>query len=782
MKALELRTSLFKFDPTELGHAYRVIVGSQYSDAWQALQGLANKSHPGLPTTGLEEMLAVLSQGPVKVNPPQQDGGVSAILMLRPLPVDTINEVLRLWSMDTLRIWNQQLTGLERTLLVTDMVPLETARLVTPGDISPLAYTVIPWLVGQALVQTHMQAARPIKLYQAADSSLLAWDDPIVSQNEVRYASALHAIEPALALLHGQPQPYIQLRVRLTRVMPNLIGKKKHAWVKTGDLIVKAKIKTRPKDGGWETTYEHPVEKLLAFMGVPSFPPMVEGNIPVDSDVRPIYAVPPQHPMIASGPGPLFLDQAGFHLLASLPGTAPLLIKKAVACLREEKIVATQEVADLNVMVLAAHADVMLRLHAASATLSQDNSFFGAVTPPRVTLLRLDVPDTQRMLEGQHDVNSLSDWLLKHVMPSSKLASANGARVMIVETSARAAERVAGLDPKHVIRRILAKHGIATQFIMHHSPDTQLKKRKAKEDDRDFPASHSIIEAIRLSGHLPSPIPKVKSMSARTTVLSILLERIKDKGQAIYLPVITRATLSGHKPDIFWFESDPDSNGKWFSYTEGVAAIHGTDTLLKPGQLKALIAQSLLDGKINSTDHLIVCLDADLRTLYGGLKDSPGEGLPPLPSGAAVVRIRADHQVAQISGSHTLSPHSAHYIGTKVGVFQSCESPAVFYFVSPSKLFGSVRSQRGKIRYDVSARELRDPWQQLGVTEITIIAAGVFASTTAIAEQVALLCRNAPLWDGHLRLPGPMHLGKQVAGDHPIIEMRRKADANRDNG
>ncbi|WP_183154159.1 RNaseH domain-containing protein, partial [Pseudomonas savastanoi] len=152
------------------------------------------------------------------------------------------------------------------------------------------------------------------------------------------------------------------------------------------------------------------------------------------------------------------------------------------------------------------------------------------------------------------------------------------------------------------------------------------------------------------------------------------------------------------------------------------------------------------------------------------------------PADAAVVRIRADHQVAQVSGSHTLSPRAAHFIGTKIGAFQSCESSSVFYFVSPSKQFGSARSQRHNTRYDVQERDLRDPWQQLGVTEIAIIQPGAFDGAAAVAEQVALLCRNPPLWDGHLRLPGPMHLGKQVAADHPIMEARRKTEVNRSAG
>ncbi|MGV8865076.1 MAG: RNaseH domain-containing protein [Pseudomonas sp.] len=781
MKVLELRTSLFEFDANALGHAYRAVVGPQYLDAWQALQGLAKKPHPGLPTTGLEEMLAVLSGGPVRVELfPQKQGGVTAIVMLNTLPIDVINEALRLWSMDVLRIWQQELPGLKEALIITDVTPLDTNRLVAPADVSGLAYDVIPWLVCRALVRKPMQASKPICLYQTSDSSVIAWDDPIISENDVRYASALHVIEPKLVLLHSQSRPYIQLRVKLSQVMPSLIGKKKHAWVKTGNLIVKARIKTRPIEGGWSTTYEHPVQSLLAYMNIPSFPPIVDGGIPTDSEVRPIYAIPPSNPLIGSGPGPLFLDQAGFHLTDVLPGTRPLKVRKAVGALRAEKVISSGEVVNLNVMVLAAHADVMLRLQAASATLAKDSKFFKKVMPPLVTLARLDVPDTQRMLDGHHDANSLSDWLLTHVVRASKVADATGTKVMIVETSASAASKDAGLDPKHVIRRVLAKHGIATQFIMHIDPDGQPKrKKKAKEDDRDFKATNSIIEAIRLSGKHPAPTPRTKSMSTSTTVLSILVDRIQDKGWATLLPVITRTALGGHEPEIFWFDSGIDTPGRWLSYTEGLTAIHSTDTLLKPDQLKTLITQSLLDCKIQNTHALVVCLDAELRTFYGGLKDSPGEGWPPIPNDAAIVRIRADHQVAQMSGNHTFSPLTANYIGPKVGAFQSCVSASVYYFVSPSKLFGSVRSQRENTRYDVSERDLRDPWQQLGVTEIAISQIGSFASATVIAEQVALLCRNPPFWDGHLRLPGPMHLGKQVAADHPILEMRRKSDANR---
>ena len=34
------------------------------------------------------------------------------------------------------------------------------------------------------------------------------------------------------------------------------------------------------------------------------------------------------------------------------------------------------------------------------------------------------------------------------------------------------------------------------------------------------------------------------------------------------------------------------------------------------------------------------------------------------------------------------------------------------------------------------------------------------------------------MWDGQLQLPSPMHLGAQIAKDQPLMEMRRKSNAN----
>lgn len=785
MKNLDLRTSLFSFEPGALGHAHRVQISTDYLAAWQVLQNLGRKHHPGLPTDALKEMLAAVSGGPVDINLyPYRDKGLSAILMLHPLPVDTINQILFLWALEVMRIWGEQVEGLESKLTVIDIVPLLADELVRDDGFPPLAYNVIPWLVGQAMCATPLQSTQNgspdpipklIALQQASDGSLIAWDDPITPEGE-RHASALHVIEPKLKLLRDCSEPFIQISVKLSQIMPTSVGRKKHAWVHVGKTIVKARIRSKMTEAGWRTLYDFPTNKLLAFMGIQPLPAPIEGDIPADSQVRPIYSTPPLTPAIGSGPGPLFLDQACFHLLRCVTGTKSLLVRKAVSSINTAKAVVPAEPITIHAAVLAANSAIMLRLTTASETLGAAMPFFKKYAPPQVALTRLDVENAANMLEGSASIPDLDKWLRNTVIPEIQKQNTS---VAIVETGVAAAARDANSDPKHYIRRILAEYGIVTQFIMHVVPDPEKPKTRTRKDQRDFKALNTVTEAIRLTGYFPTAFVKAKALPADTTILSIRLDRITGKGDLIHLPVITRTVAGSQRCEIYWFIKNSPDRGQWYEFTEGVAAIHATPALINPEALNKLVTWSMLLATEEADAPLIVCLDSNLRTFYKGLQDSPNTGLPPAPPGSAIVRVRVDEDIAQVSGNHTEHPYEPQYIGQKIGLFQSLRSPAVYYFVSPSKIYSKAEGQRKHTRYQVDDRLLKDPWQQLGVTEITVIEPGGFAPATVIAEQVALLCRNAPLWDGQLKLPSPMHLGAQVAGDHPMMEMHRKSEANR---
>ncbi|RJX75021.1 DUF3893 domain-containing protein [Pseudomonas sp. LS-2] len=115
------------------------------------------------------------------------------------------------------------------------------------------------------------------------------------------------------------------------------------------------------------------------------------------------------------------------------------------------------------------------------------------------------------------------------------------------------------------------------------------------------------------------------------------------------------------------------------------------------------------------------------------------------------------------------------YIGSKIGVHQAEDQANVYYFTSFTKHYSRMQSQRHQTRYDIRQSRLRDPWQQLGVTEFVVIQPGDFATADRMALQVGLWCKFAPMWDGYLRFPSPLHAAHQIAKDHPLIERHRKS-------
>ncbi|WP_176472323.1 hypothetical protein [Pseudomonas sp. Irchel 3H7] len=90
-----------------------------------------------------------------------------------------------------------------------------------------------------------------------------------------------------------------------------------------------------------------------------------------------------------------------------------------------------------------------------------------------------------------------------------------------------------------------------------------------------------------------------------------------------------------------------------------------------------------------------------------------------------------------MSGDHTKSPFAAH-IGNKLGVYEAVDHDRLHYFVSHTKQYSRVKSQRKHTRNDIPQGRLRDPRQQLGVTEMVVIQEGSFSSAKVLAMQTSI--------------------------------------------
>lgn len=281
--------------------------------------------------------------------------------------------------------------------------------------------------------------------------------------------------------------------------------------------------------------------------------------------------------------------------------------------------------------------------------------------------------------------------------------------------------------------------------------------------------------------YVPKPLQRTRQTPEHTAVVSIYLAHTH-RGGDLFLPVITRTGVGTQRHEVFWPAALDDRLVRgashdatifrtcWYEYKEGLCAIHAQSDLLPADEAKKIISRALLAPTAVADTPLIVFISDSAKHLYAGL-DQVGIGaLPPVPKGAWLIRVRADDETALMTGNHSESPSLPKYIGSKMGVYQAEQQPGLYYFTSYSKTYNSVGSQRKQTRYDLPPARLRDPWQQLGVTELVIIKPGNFSSPNDISLQTGIWCKQAPLWDGYLRLPSPMHAAKQIALDHPMIE------------
>ncbi len=766
---MQLRTNLFHFDPELLAPVYQLMSTPEYRQAWRTLRSFTPDKTPS--TRTLESMLAVMSGGPAWVNPYADDRpDIPAIALLRPLEYHRICEAIQVWSSGLFDNAKSLDREAYKRLVPSEATELYAGSLIGPDRQAAPAYAVIPWMVTQAMAAAPMQSSIPLDLILSTDATLLAWERPITYQYRSRAAWAMHAVNAQLLLVNRRPLPYIAINVHLSHLLPQWRHPTKSAWLRTSTGVSKLPIHILPKkDDHFPTVYTSDAPRLLEQMGFEAFPPLGGDSIPVDSLLRPIHTHVPAGWPVGKGTGPLFLDQACFHLLHTVPGTRPMLANRVAAQLRAVKPSRSFEPHPvMKVAVVTAHTDTMSRVLYAYERLGEVSKVFAELAVPSVELTQIACPGALQALCTSTMANDVEVWFHQHLLPRLQTLMPD---VAIIETSAEAT-RKQDADPKHILRTLCAQHGIPTQFIMHITEDEDTEEPEGIEST-DYPAINGLIDALRGGGFVPSPLARSPGIPDEMTVLSTYFVEIRTPSPAKYLPVITRTRVGDRHLEVYWPDKDNDGVPKWFSYREGLCRIHATAKLMTKQEAQQLVAKALLAPTPVAGAPLLVAVSATLKRLYPGLNDGPGEGLPNVPADAFLVRIRADDQTAQMSGDHTDSPDAAKYIGTRLGVFQAEDHDRLNYFVSYTKHYNRVKSQRKNTRYDIHGSKLKDPWQQLGVTEMVTIHEGNFATSDAIARQIGLWCKNAPLWDGHTRFPSPMHAAKQIALDHPVVERRR---------
>jgi len=783
---ISLRTNLFRFDPDELPPVMQYQASQDFVNGWQLLSNHFGK--PYLPTEALEEILSYLSGGPVWVNAQLlKSKQAPAIASLKPIEPDKLNRAINVWAQHILRKAAPGQLSFIDLLVPEPPVPIHASEIMHDPRQSAMAYKVVPWMLAQQLSSKPMESSVPLNLSVCSDGSLLAWDDPLFYERGERRAVAMHSVSTNLLLLHKVPSQYASVTVHLSHILSEWRHTTHATWIKTERGISKFQIRTlRTDDGHFQTIYTSPAAELIQHMGEGGLPALGGDKVSLAGPLRPIHAHTPIGSPIGSGVGTVILDQASFHVQKTVTSAKPMLTRYVGRLIRQRDKTPEEPVRPIRIAVVTAHTDIMMRINKAYENLESMSPVFKEKTKPEVLLQQIQCKDAQRVLTSKSTSTDIQSWFTDELLPRLTGLAPDAA---IIETSPEVATKDEN-DPKHVLRALCAKHGISTQFIFHIPPQAEdvappkgtapglksrLRKAKANAEEaeppEDYAGINSLIDAIRGTGYVPQPLERTAGIPAGTTVVSIYVDYLSRL--SMFLPVITRCMVGSRELQVYVDGSDGQS-GQWKSYREGLCAIHASPILLDEDAAKLLIRQALLAPTDVADSPLIVYINAGAKRLYPGMNDGAGHGLPPVPKSAWLIRTRSDYQTAQMTGVHSLSPLAPMYIGNRIGVHQAEHQELVYYFTSYSKTFNKVRSHRYHTRYDVTQSQLKDSWQQLGVTEFVMIQDGSFANRDQLALQAGYWCKNAPLWDGFLRLPSPLHAARQIAEDHPVAEKLRK--------
>lgn len=781
---ISLRTNLFRFDPDELPPVLKYQGSRAFINGWQLLTNHFAKLY--LPTESLEEMLSYLSGGPVWVNAQLlKNREAPAIASLKPIAPDKLARAINVWAQHILRKTAPENQEFLELLVPEPPVAVHASEIMHDPRQSAVTYKVVPWMLAQQLSCKPMESSVPLNLSVCSDGSLLAWENPLFYERGDRRAAAMHSVSTGLLLLHKLPSQYASVTVHLSHILPEWRHTTHSTWLKTDRGISKFQIRTlRRDDGQFETVYTSPAAELLQYMGEGSLPALGGSEISMAGALRPIHSHTPVGSPIGSGVGTVILDQASFHVQKTLTSAKPMLTRYVGRLIAQRDRRSVESTRPIRIAVVTAHTDIMMRINSAYQNLESVSPVFKEKPKPEILLQQIQCKDAQRILTSRTTSAEIQSWFTQELLPRLTSLSPDAA---IIETTPEVATKD-DADPKHILRALCAKHGISTQFIFHLPSQSEAsapakgmarglkgRLRKAKNEEldppQDYPAINGLIDAIRGAGYVPLPLERTAGIPIGTTVVSIYVDYLSRLN--LFLPVVTRAAVNTREVQVY-VGGSAGQQGGWKSYSEGLCAIHASPHLVDENAARLLISQALLAPTAVADRPLIVYINAGAKRLYPGMNDGAGSGLPPVPKDAWLIRVRSDHQTAQMTGVHSLSPLAPMFIGNRIGVHQAEHQELVYYFTSYSKTYNKVRSHRYHTRYDVTQSQLKDSWQQLGVTELVMIQNGNFGDKDQMALQAGYWCKNAPLWDGFLRLPSPLHAARQIAEDHPVAEKLRK--------
>jgi hypothetical protein len=327
-------------------------------------------------------------------------------------------------------------------------------------------------------------------------------------------------------------------------------------------------------------------------------------------------------------------------------------------------------------------------------------------------------------------------------------------------------------DPKHVLRRTFAKHGIASQFITADSGP----QANGEDDEQDFGAERAVWDLLRSAGAFVRAFPSVEAEGPGPLLVGVTAVKRHDRSKVDSVSlqsgdgyVVSLVAAEAGTRRAFGF----DRKRGWQPLGDATPGFLTEDHNMNVEQARRMLEDAIKRLLVNQPSRrFIVFFDSPAcRSLVFGLSDT-GDGLLPAylrSERVAVVRVRSDsNQVPRPAG---LGPwqNQPTFTGTMHALLrlENAQWDGVGFYISTPPMLGRPGPHRfGHTRHHARAADQKRDWHSLNLTEFRCLQPGPFQSED-LCELSARLCRQAPTWEGTLNAPSPIHLAKALVRDHP---------------
>lgn len=635
--------------------------------------------------------------------------------------------------------------------------------------------------------------SRTVELRSDSAATLYAWSDPIINGDDW----ATYRIKVRALTLPGLEDLVINLQPHVSQ-NPTFIGACDHLTIELPDtelLLDLAINHKRAAKGAWHTTYADWFAEVVDACHLHGLPPLDE-DVLVNrrDDTRGRGRRPQIHFSVGTGVGSRFqhhlaLQAAAF--LDSSPIELSTIPKTNLPAIRKRMdaagIAASARSAGRPLRIICLYDRPRTRqrmVDAISHQLGLDNApdrdherWSAAIADdwPIEVVFRQDP-----VLLRPGDMTSRT----KRLDRLSDLAHSGGDTLTLAlcetEIPEGSQRSIAVTDPKPQLRRLLARRGVVSQFLVGSDSDGQRK---------DYAALGAVADLCQSGGLLDDRyddlVARLGGWPAGAWLIGVHWRKLRKPrtGSAF---AIAALELGQHPRAHGWL---PGTG--WSPLPDAMAAFQA-DRIEGSGRRRGLDHPELVDvvhaaiAQIPRPAGTPVILFAGpgQRRVWPALTNRHyRQG--PIPSDSAdggrfddvsVVRVTVDQgelvNPAARADPDVDSREARTGLTTRLHVLDGDHEADTWYLVHKSRHASrkgapEARHDRHSLMIEDTYRQQRQNWHALTVTELAVIRAAAGGNAALLARLGAELCQRAPSWDGRLTRPTPLHFAHRMLNDHP---------------